>query len=210
MFTEFKVIDNFLKLEHFNFLINLKLDQIKEEEIKVYNNTYFEKGKIEKSCLDVNFINNLHKTYHEQVLKFLKELYPEKLNLWEYSEFHIIETGSKYKYPIHRDTPYKLLSGVIYLSPKINKGTILYEDKNGTSEKVIDWKQNRALFFSRKENNSFHSYEGDNISTRRALVYNLMTTKLRKICKIEKINYTKVKIREFLNPYIYRCFRKVL
>ena len=28
--------------------------------------------------------------------------------------------------------------------------------------------------------------------------------------KIEKINYPKVKIRELLNPYIYRCFRKVL
>ena len=65
-------------------------------------------------------------------MKLLKELYPEKLKLWEYSEFHIIETGSKYKYPIHRDTPYKLLSGVIYLSPKVNKGTILYEDKKGT------------------------------------------------------------------------------
>ena len=34
MFTKFKVIDDFLKLEHFNFLINLKLDQIKERRLK--------------------------------------------------------------------------------------------------------------------------------------------------------------------------------
>ena len=38
----------------------------------------------------------------------------------EYSEFHIIETGADYKYPIHDDTPNKLLSGVIYLRPEKN------------------------------------------------------------------------------------------
>ena len=129
-----------------------------------------------------------------------------KLNLWEYSEFHIIETGSKYKYPIHRDTPFKLLSGVIYLSPKVNKGTILYEDKKGTNEKVIDWKQNRALFFSRKENNSYHSYEGDNISTRRALVYNLMTTNMRGVCKAEKTFYPYILFKQKINKYLLKYF----
>ena len=92
----------------------------------------------------------------------------------------------------------------------INKGTILYSNKEGKNPKIIEWKKNRALFFSRNEKNSFHSYEGDEISTRRTLVYNLMTTNLREVCKIEKINYKWIKLREALNPYIYRYFKKLL
>lgn len=210
MFTNFKVIDSFLKLEHFNYLINLKLKNIKKGEIKIYNNKYIKDDKCEGSCLDSDFIKDLHNTYHKELMDLLRNLYPEKSKLWNYSEFHIIETGADYKYDIHRDAPSKLLSGVIYLSPSINKGTILYSNKVGKNAKIIEWKQNRALFFSRSEKNSFHSYEGDGISTRRTLVYNLMTTNLREVCKIEKINYTWIKIREALNPYIYRYCRKLL
>ena len=210
MFTNFKIIDDFLKLEHFNYLVNLKLKIIKKGEIRIYNNKYFKDGKSEGSCLDSNFIKNLHNTYHKQLMDLLRNLYPEKSKLWDYSEFHIIETGAEYKYNIHRDSPYKLLSGVIYLSPSINKGTILYSNKEGKNPKIIEWKKNRALFFSRNEKNSFHSYEGDEISTRRTLVYNLMTTNLREVCKIEKINYKWIKLREALNPYIYKYFKKLL
>ena len=38
--------------------------------------------------------------------------------------------------------------------------------------KTIDWKKNRAVF-SRKEFETWHSYEGNKISNRIALVYNL-------------------------------------
>ena len=210
MFTNFRVIDDFLKQEHFNFLINLKLDDIKKKEIKIYSNKYSEDQKCENSCLELDFIKEFHNTYHKQMMDLLINLYPEKSSLWDYSEFHIIETGADYKYPIHRDTPNKLLSGVVYLSPSVNKGTILYENKVGKNPKIIEWKTNRALFFSRTEKTSFHSYESDKISTRRTLVYNLMTTKLREVCKIEKINYQQIKMREFLNPYIHRFFGKVL
>ena len=47
------------------------------------------------------------------------------------SQFHIIETGSDYKYPIHDDTPNKLLSGVIYLRPKKNSGTCSLQSAEG-------------------------------------------------------------------------------
>ena len=43
---------------------------------------------------------------------------PKKSKLYDYSVFNIVETGSHYSFPIHDDTPNKLLSGVIYLSPK--------------------------------------------------------------------------------------------
>ena len=68
-------------------------------------------------------------------MKLLKELYPEKLKLWEYSEFHIIETGANCSFPIHDDTPNKLLSGVIYLSPNKNSGTNFFSSKSGKSKK---------------------------------------------------------------------------
>ena len=71
-------------------------------------------------------------------------------------------------------------------------------------------KPNKALFFSRNENNSYHSYEGDGKTTRRALVYNLMTNDLKKVCLIQNINFYKVKIRDIINPYLQRIFNKVL
>ena len=43
--------------------------------------------------------------------------------------------------------------------------------------------KNRAVFFSRKERETWHSYEGDRKSERIALVYNLMTSKLKKSAK---------------------------
>ena len=49
--------------------------------------------------------------------------------------------------------------------------------------------QNKT-FFSRSENYSWHSYEGDKVSNRRALVYNLMTYDLKKACELN-INYYK-------------------
>ena len=64
----------------------------------------------------------------------------------------IIKSGKNYKFPIHDDTPNKLLSGVIYLYPEKNTGTLFYSDKKGSEKEIIDWKPNRAVFFtSRKE-----------------------------------------------------------
>ena len=45
----------------------------------------------------------------EQALKILNDIAPEKVNLYDYSEFMIIKSGKNYKFPIHDDTPNKLL-----------------------------------------------------------------------------------------------------
>ena len=207
---EYRIIDNFLKEEDFNDLVSIKLKKIKENEIAVYHNKIFNDGGAQLDCMDKVFVERLLKNYHETAFGLLKELNQKKASLYEYSEFTMIETGANYKFGIHRDSPDKLLSGVIYLAPKINTGTILYENKAGKNKKVIEWKQNRALFFSRSENSTYHSYEGNNLNNRIALVYNLMTTDVKAVCKIEGVNYHKVKFREFLNPYIYRFFKKIL
>ena len=140
-------------------------------------------------------------------MDILNELYPEKVNLYDYSEFHIIETGSNYKFPIHDDTPNKLLSGVIYLKPEKNTGTLFYKNKKGDDKKEIEWKQNRGVFFSRSEKKTWHSYEGDRNSNRIALVYNLMTTNIKEVSKIEKVSFIPTLLRYKINPYLYRFFK---
>ena len=125
---------------------------------------------------------------------------PEKIKLYKYSDFTLINTGSHYKFPIHDDTPNKLLSGVIYLQPKKNNGTFFYKNKLGDGENKIEWKQNKAVFFSRIVKESWHSYEGDKVSNRIAIVYNLMTDNIKQVAKIENKNYISTIFRYKINP----------
>ena len=74
----------------------------------------------------------------------------KKTKLYEYSEFHIVETGKDFVFPIHDDQPEKLLSGVIYLKPSVNRGTIFYNNKKGEGKNEIEWKTNRAVFFFKR------------------------------------------------------------
>lgn len=204
------IIDNFLNDQDFNQLCTLNLKKINEDQILVYHNQISLTGDIKTECLSDNVIKELNKNYHKIAISLLEKLNPEKCSLYEYSEFHIIETGAKYKYPIHDDIPNKLLSGVIYLKPKINSGTIFYKNKKGDDKKEIEWKQNRAVFFSRIERETWHSYEGDGAQNRIALVYNLMTNNVKKVCELEKKNYFLTRFRHFINPYLYRFFKKLI
>lgn len=208
---DIKIIDKFLSNEDFEELSNISLKKINRGEIKVYHNKITKDGLIKiAECISNDLLKKLHKNYNKKALSILRELYPEKLDLYEFSEFHIIETGANYVFPIHDDTPDKLLSGVIYLKPKNNTGTFFYDSKEGMNKKEIEWKQNRAVFFSRKERYTWHSYEGDKNNNRIALVYNLMTSKIKKVCKIEKSNFFIANTRYKLNPYLYRFFKKTI
>ncbi len=202
----FKIIDNFLKQNHFQELCNLQLKYNDPKKATVYKNMIDNKGKTNLSCLSESLIKSLHNEYTNIGVKILEELSPKKIELFDYSEFSIIETGKDYSFPIHRDIPTKLLSGVIYLTPQKNNGTYIYDDKNGKNKKEIEWKQNRAFFFSRSEKFSWHSYEGDKISNRIVLVYNMMTYDLKRACEVENINFYKIKLREKFNPILYKYF----
>ena len=72
---------------------------------------------------------------------------------------------------------------------------------------MVDWKVNRAVFFSRIEKETWHSYKGDGKSNRIALVYNLMTNKIKEVYNIEQKSYLLGQLRYKLNPYIYRFFK---
>ena len=145
--TNIKIIDNFLKKEDLEKLNSLALSSIKDNEIKVFHNSIDQNKNIKNSCISVEALEQLQKNYHDQAIDILKELNPKKLDLYDYSEFHIIVTGKNYKFPIHDDTPNKLLSGVIYLKPNKNTGTIFYSNKKGDDKQEIEWKINRAVFF---------------------------------------------------------------
>lgn len=207
---KYRIIDDFLKKNHFDKLSNIDLRQTDSDKLSVYKNNIDKNLRINSDILDKELILDLHKSYTQIALDILQELEPKKIELVDYSEFTIIETGKNYVFPIHRDIPTKLLSGVIYLSPKKNSGTFLYSDRRGNGKKEIQWKQNRALFFSRSEENSWHSYEGDNNSNRVVLIFNLMTNNLKKACELENLNYIKIKLREKINPILYRYFKIII
>ena len=202
--------DNFLNENDFNNLINLKIDSVEETSTKVYHNSISNDGVIDNSLISAELLEKLHSNYHQKALKILNEIAPEKVNLYDYSEFMIIKSGKNYKFPIHDDTPNKLLSGVIYLYPEKNTGTLFYSDKKGSEKEIIDWKPNRAVFFSRVERKTWHSFEGDGKSDRIVLVYNLVAKDLRKVFKVEGTNFLIGYLRYKLNPYIYRFFKKTI
>lgn len=204
---EVKIIDNFLTKKDFDYLKKIKVSKINNNEVKIYSNKIDKLGNIVSSCISPNFIKRLQKNYHPKAIKILSKFFPEKLKLYDYSEFFIQQTGKNYKFPIHDDVPTKLLSGVVYLSPKINIGTIFYKNNNGEGKKIIEWKENRGVFFTRKERETWHSFEGDGISSRLVLVYNLMTSKVQKVYNLEKKNYYLGLLRYKLNPYLLKYLR---
>tara|TARA_E500000178_G_C16979605_1_gene735094 strand:+ start:244 stop:897 length:654 start_codon:yes stop_codon:yes gene_type:complete len=204
-----KIVDNFLNQEDFKDLCELDISKEVKNEFNVYHNEINDNGII-KSVIDKSLLKRIHKNYHSSAISILKEINPAKVNLYEYSDFSIIVTSKNSKFPIHDDTPNKLLSGVIYLYPSDNTGTIFYNDKKGSGRTNVDWKPNRAAFFSRKERETWHSYEGDGINNRIVLVYNLMTTKIREVYKIEKKNYHFGKFRWKANPYIFRYLKTTI
>ena len=189
----------------------------KPDEWDIYKHKIFNDGKIEigfqsssgkegTSPLSEDDIREIHNSYHDQMIQWLKELAPEKLQHYWYTELNVVNNGKDFVFPIHSDSRDKLLSVVIYIAPDINEGTWLYEDKSGKNPKQIEWIPNRAFVFSRNDN-TWHSYKADGKQNRLALVYNLMTDNLKEVCKIEKKNYFLVKLRLKLNPYLYRFFK---
>lgn len=206
---EYKILDNFLENTFIDYLSSLELKKIRADEVISYHNKIDKNGNVKSTCIDPEILKKIQNSCHNIAIEILNQLAPQKTSLYEYSDFNIIQTGKDYVFPIHRDHVNKLLSGVVYLKPDKNTGTIIYKNKNGENPNEIEWKKNRALFFSRTEDTSWHNYKGDGKNNRIVLVYNLMTTNTKAVCKLEGINYNLIRLREFTNPYIYRFFKKV-
>lgn len=115
---------------------------------------------------------SIYNTYQNKMLDILKQLAPEKYDSFSHTELNIVSTGKDYFYRIHNDIEDKILSGVVYISPEENVGTILYDTEKGENKREIVWKPKKLFIFSRN-NDSWHSYESNGITNRVALVYNL-------------------------------------
>lgn len=197
---QIKIVDNFLESSDLELLIEFinKSRRVDKNGLSI--------NKIE----DLELVKKLNNTYHIKVMNILQQLFPQKVELYDYTQFALIETGSNFKFPIHDDDPNKILSGVVYIQPQKNIGTKFYSNKKGDVLEIVEWKINRAVFFSRKERISWHSYEGDGKNNRIALVYNLMTKNIKKVYEIENKNYFLGLLRWKINPYLYRFFKIII
>jgi len=195
-----KIVDNFLESSDLELLIEFinKSRRVDKNGLSI--------NKIE----DLELVKKLNNTYHIKAMNILQQLFPQKVELYDYTQFALIETGSNFKFPIHDDDPNKILSGVVYIQPQKNMGTKFYSNKKGDVLEIVEWKINRAVFFSRKERISWHSYEGDGKNNRIALVYNLMTKNIKKVYEIENKNYFLGLLRWKINPYLYRFFKIII
>lgn len=206
-----KQIKNFFDKEDLDLICSLKLNKkINENESAVYHNKILKDGHVSSELINAETLRSFQKKYHPIAINILKELFPNKVSLYDYSEFHIVETGKNFNFPIHDDIPDKLLSGVIYVKPEKNSGTNFYETKKGKGKKIIEWEVNKAVFFSRLERKTWHSYSGDGISNRVTVVYNLMTNDVKKVFEIEGKNKMYGRFRSFINPYLFKFFKKTI
>ena len=207
-----KIFDNFLETEDLKELSIYAKNLNNDRDVHVFHNEIDINNKILKASIDKDLLIRLNKKYLEKGISILKELNEKKVSLIDYCDFSIIKTKKKIKFPIHDDTFNKLLSGVVYLYPEKNIGTIFYNTKDGQDKNVTEWKINRAVFFSRIERETWHSYEADNTNDRIALIFNLMRKEknLKKVFDIEKKNYFIGNLRYKINPYLYRLFGKTI
>ena len=104
----------FLQNENLQELNSLNLEDVKDNSLKIFHNKIKNNNVIMESCIDNNLLLKIYKTYNSKVISILKSLNLSKSEIIDYTDITIIKTGKNYKFPIHDDTPDKLLSGVIY------------------------------------------------------------------------------------------------
>jgi hypothetical protein len=133
----------------------------------------------------------------------LELLAPNKIKLAKEWDLRIVQTGPSANYPIHQDHPNKLLSVVVYISPKKSTGTLLYKSKKDESPMEVQWVQNRAFIFSRHPHHSWHSYAGDGESVRRTVLFNIRTEDIRghEISDYGYIGYISERLKRIIKKF---------
>ncbi len=189
---KYKIEDNFLSEKHYHDLLNLitRLDPSLTEK-STYN---FDDQELPNRDSTLGLARELETVYRDKAIDILRSLAPEKEILVDYVKFALQSTPKNYEYPTHLDGPAKVLSGVIYLAPKISTGTFLHAKPKKPAFQEVSWVENRAFFFSRTANDSWHSYKGDGNNMRWVLIFNLMTNQLNKH-EISDLGYVGFQLR---------------
>ena len=87
-----KKIDNFLLNQDFKDLneISSKIKENDKKDFDIYHNEVDSDGKIIKSTINKDLLIRIYKNYFLKAMSILEELYPEKTQLYDYSDFTII------------------------------------------------------------------------------------------------------------------------
>lgn len=177
------VIDNFFTQAEFEQLtllaknLNFASDDVQVLETKVFKN-----GDAFGNGLETSFVKHLDQKYRKHLIQLLENLAPKKVKCFDHSDFHLVRTPANKAFKIHDDTPDKLLSTVIYISPEDNFGTFVHSSKDDETGGIeVPWKKNRAFIFSRREGATWHSYKSNYTNDRICLVYNLKSNKVSNV-----------------------------
>ena len=200
----YKEVDSFFEEEDFNFLVSqcekIDLEGLNHQEIAVHNNKIFKDGRVETSTIPKEKLLELHEKYTPKLIESLKYFAPKKLPFYDCVDFHLVVQGKDYLHHIHEDDYRKLLSVVVYLHPSRNFGTSLFTNKSGRGQQTIEWRKNKALIFSRREGETWHSFKSDGINRRYTLVYNLLVSDTARRMRRRIITAEG----KFLSTYVYR------
>jgi len=162
------VIDNFFTTRVWDYIFNsFNVRKTKFENFDTLQNNkvvYFENFH-DKTIHNYfsYFINEDFLLKHFSTFRSYSELYSE-------NEVKFIKNSPEYK--LHIDHERKVLSCVVYIAPKNNVGTILY-DKNKNYVKTIEWKPNRCFLFAPIDEVTWHSFKGNSNTTRFTINYML-------------------------------------
>jgi len=182
--------DNFLSQEDYLKIIDISNEIKVASDEKIFFSHKIRKGNVEESPIfDHDFLVHLYTEYSNLVLSYLDLHNKWKKSFYDYADISLQINGPDFKDKIHLDVPRKLVSGVVYLkSSKPQLGTLIYDKYgNPNSETIAQWKDNRAMFFSRSAY-SYHSYKGNGKSNRVTLIYNLCTDSKWLIKKLDYLN----------------------
>jgi hypothetical protein len=175
---KYEIVDKFLQRDHYIKLLKV-IESLNPSNTE--KNTFHladESVLGQESAKDL--IRQLEECYLPKAMETLRRLAPHKEFLVDYCKFDLQSTPPNYEYPIHLDGPGKVLSGVVYIAPQQSTGTFLHMNSKISAFEEISWEENRAFFFSRTPNDSWHSYKGDGKNIRWVLIFNLMTNQLNK------------------------------
>jgi len=201
-------VDDFFPENILNELLNLQLKPVPDKSFSVHHNYIGRTGKLSLDTIPESLAMQIHSLYFNRLCDVLDFLCPGKKLYYDYTELHLVQTGTEFSFPIHHDLRKKLLSVVVYLDPPKSSGTNLFKNKNQKlPSKVVDWRPNRALLFCRRENTTWHSYQGSKTGERRALVYNLMTNRPLAALRSEGSGYYNFLIRDVFFYAYHRLAR---
>ena len=125
----------------------------------------------------VDLYFSVEKEYHNEGIELYREedVKPEDIK----ATFHLQGTIQGLNYPVHPDTPAKLMTFLVYIHPEKQEPTYFHEyDKNLMQKhkekdknpiKSIDWKVNNGYFFLPNDY-SLHSYANTIYPTERYVV----------------------------------------